>query len=118
MNVEQLRNYCLKKKAVTESFPFDEDTLVFKVMGKIFALVKLDGDLSLNLKCRPEQAEELRERYAAVTPGFHMNKQHWNTVRIDGTIDNKSIYQWIDDSYDIVVEKLTRKQKDELKLYT
>jgi predicted DNA-binding protein (MmcQ/YjbR family) len=114
MNVEDLRLYCLAKKAVTESFPFDNDTLVFKVMGKMFALVNLDGDLSINLKCDPEKALELREHYPAVLPGYHMNKTHWNTVNIDGSIDNKYIYQWIDDSYNNIVSSLSKKQKEEL----
>ena len=80
MNIESLREYCISKKNVTESFPFGEDTLVFKTDGKIFALVNLDGDLSINLKCDPALAIELRERYSSVTPGYHMNKKHWNTV--------------------------------------
>jgi predicted DNA-binding protein (MmcQ/YjbR family) len=85
MNIEQIREYCLKKKGVTEEFPFDEETLVFKVMGKIFILASLDSiPLQFNLKCDPEKAIELREEYEAVQPGYHMNKRHWNTVIIDG----------------------------------
>jgi len=114
MNIEELRNYCLCKKAVTEGFPFDEVTLVFKVMGKIFALVNLDSDLSVNLKCLPEKAIELREHHPAVIPAYHMNKTHWNTVNIDGSIDDKLIYKWIDDSYNLIVNSLTRKQKESL----
>jgi len=115
MNIEELRSYCLSKKSVTESFPFDEVTLVFKVMGKMFALVNLDSDLSINLKCEPEKAIELREHYSVVNPGFHMNKTHWNTINIDGSLENKLIYQWIDDSYNLIVLSLTKKQREELK---
>lgn len=102
MNVELIREYCISKDRVTESFPFDEETLVFKVDGKMFALMNLTGDLSLNLKCDPGFAIELRERYAAVTPGYHMNKKHWNTVMIDGSIADREIFSWIDHSYDLV----------------
>ena len=105
MNVESLREYCISKKSVTESFPFDYETLVFKVSGKIFALVSLEGDLSINLKCDPVLALELRERYSAVTPGYHMNKKHWNTVVLDGSIADKEILSWIDHSYELVVNK-------------
>ena len=84
MDIESLRDYCISKKNSTESFPFGDDTLVFKTNGKIFALVNLDGELSINLKCDPAFALELRERYSSVTPGYHMNKKHWNTVNLDG----------------------------------
>jgi len=114
MNIEELRSYCLSKKAVTEGFPFDEVTLVFKVMGKMFALVNLDSDLSINLKCEPEKALELREHYPAVIPGYHMNKAHWNTINIDGSIADKIIYQWIEDSYNLIALSLTKKQREEL----
>jgi predicted DNA-binding protein (MmcQ/YjbR family) len=105
MNIESLREYCLSKNNVTESFPFDDVTLVFKVEGKIFALVNLEGELSLNLKCDPELALELRERYQAVTPGYHMNKKYWNTVSLDGTIPDKLVFSWIDHSYEQVLKK-------------
>jgi len=101
MDLEILRDYCISKKGTTESFPFGDDTLVFKVNGKIFALVNLDGDTSINLKCDPAYALELRERFASVTPGYHMNKKHWNTVMIDGTIPDKEILSWIDHSYEL-----------------
>jgi predicted DNA-binding protein (MmcQ/YjbR family) len=114
MNIEELRKYCLSKKGVTESFPFDEVTLVFKVMDKIFALVNIDSDLSINLKCQPEKALELREHFHAVIPGYHMNKTHWNTVNIDGSIEDKHIYIWIDDSYNLIVSSLTKKQREQL----
>jgi len=102
MDIESLREYCISKESVTESFPFDEETLVFKVSGKIFALVSLEGDLTINLKCDPVFALELRERYPAVTPGYHMNKKHWNTINLDGTIPEKDVYSWIDNSYNLV----------------
>ncbi len=114
MNIEELREYCLSKKAVTEGFPFDKVTLVFKVGGKMFALTSLSGDLSVNLKCDPEKAIELREQYPAVKPGYHMNKRLWNTVDIDGSIGDKLIKSWIDDSYDLVVQSLTKKQRAEI----
>ena len=102
MHIETLREYCISKKGADESFPFGEDTLVFKVKGKIFALVNLDSELSINLKCDPAFAIELRERYASVTPGYHMNKKHWNTVLLDGSVPDKEIQAWIDHSYDLV----------------
>jgi predicted DNA-binding protein (MmcQ/YjbR family) len=105
MNIESLREYCISKKSVTESFPFDEETLVFKASGRIFALVSLEGELSINLKCDPALAIELRERYPAVTPGYHMNKKHWNTVVVDGSIPEKEIFSWIDHSYGLVMKK-------------
>jgi predicted DNA-binding protein (MmcQ/YjbR family) len=92
----------MSKKNVTESLPFGDDTLVFKKNGKIFALANLDGDLSLNLKCDPSFAIELREKYSSVIPGYHMNKKHWNTVNLDGTIPDKEIFAWIDHSYDLI----------------
>jgi len=105
MDIVSLRDYCIAKDGVTESFPFGEDTLVFKTAGKIFALVNLDGDLSINLKCDPEFALELRERYPSVTPGYHMNKKHWNTVSIDGSVPDKEVFSWIDHSYELITGK-------------
>jgi predicted DNA-binding protein (MmcQ/YjbR family) len=105
MNIETLREYCISKKGVTESFPFGVDTLVFKAGGKIFALVNLDGDLSINLKCDPLLAIDLRERYSSVTPGYHMNKKHWNTVLLNGSVHDKEILSWIDHSYELVSGK-------------
>jgi predicted DNA-binding protein (MmcQ/YjbR family) len=102
MNIEIIRDYCISKKGVTESLPFGDDTLVFKRAGKIFVLANLDGDLSINLKCDPAFALELREKYASVIPGYHMNKKHWNTVLVDGSIPDKEILEWIDQSYDLV----------------
>ncbi len=104
MDIESLRDYCISKENVTESLPFGDDTLVFKRNGKIFALVNLEGDLSINLKCDPALAIDLRERHPSVTPGYHMNKKHWNTIYIDGTIPDRDIFSWIDHSYDLVIK--------------
>ncbi len=114
MDIELIRDYCLKKKGVSESFPFDEDTLVFKVMSKIFLLVNLTPPQSMNLKCRPEKAVELRELYPAVKPGYHMNKKHWNTVDLDNLIPDKLQKSWIDDSYELVVKGLKKSEMVEL----
>jgi predicted DNA-binding protein (MmcQ/YjbR family) len=115
MDIEFFRNYCLSKKGVTEEFPFDEQTLVFKVMGKMFALTNVDTFVSINLKCESEKAVELREQYEGVRPGYHMNKKHWNTVLIDGSISNKLLKEWIDDSYNLVAASLTKKIQEELR---
>lgn len=109
MNIEEFREYCMVKPGVTEEFPFDENTLVFKVMGKMFALTNLEGEWSLNLKCDPEKAIELREQYPAIKPGYHMSKIHWNTVYMDGSLNQKLILELIDHSYQLVVEKLPPK---------
>ena len=102
MNAEILREYCLSREDAEECFPFGEDTLVYKINGKIFALINLDGDLSINLKCDPALALELREKYPAVSPGYHMNKKHWNTVIADGSIPDAEIFRFIDHSYNLV----------------
>ena len=107
MDIEEIREYCLMKKGVTEEFPFNEETLVYKVMGKIFFLASLEKiPLQINLKCNPEKAIELREEYESVQPGWHMNKKHWNTVTIDGSIPPKEIFEWIDQSYELVISGL------------
>jgi predicted DNA-binding protein (MmcQ/YjbR family) len=108
MNIESFRTYCLEKNGVTEEFPFDANTLVFKVMGKMFALADVDLFESINLKCDPERSMELRERFSGIEPGFHMNKRHWNTVSMDGSISDKLLTELIDHSYDLVVSKLSR----------
>ena len=113
MNLETIREYCLQKKAVTESLPFDDETLVFKVAGKIFALLSLSGDWGLNLKCSPEKAIELREQYSDIVPGYHMNKIHWNTLNLDGNLPEKLVYELIDHSYLLIVEGLPKKLKKE-----
>jgi predicted DNA-binding protein (MmcQ/YjbR family) len=112
MDIEFFRDFCLSKKGVEESFPFGDDTLVMKLMGKIFALANLDGDLKLNLKCNPEYAIELREKFAAVSAGYHMNKKHWNTISIDGSISDQKICSWINHSYSLIYNNLTKKEKD------
>lgn len=115
MNFETFCNYCLQKKGVTETFPFDETTLVYKVMGKMFALTGIDErPLSINLKCDPERAIELREEYEAVQPGYHMSKKHWNTVVCDGTISDTELRELIDHSYNLVVKGLKRADRDRL----
>jgi predicted DNA-binding protein (MmcQ/YjbR family) len=114
MTLESLRDYCLSKPQTTEDTPFGPDTLVFKVMGKIFALTSLDTDeLRINLKCNPELAIQLREEYEAVQPGYHQNKKHWNSVYLAGLKDSL-IKQWIDHSYDQVVISLPKKAKEQL----
>jgi predicted DNA-binding protein (MmcQ/YjbR family) len=114
MDSEIIRSYCLSKAKVTEGFPFNETALVFKVAGKMFALLNLENDLSVNLKCDPEKAIELREQYPFIQPGYHMNKKHWNTIYIDGTISQEKLFDMIDHSYDLVVSKLPKKLKDVL----
>ncbi|MDT3403573.1 MmcQ/YjbR family DNA-binding protein [Mucilaginibacter terrae] len=114
MNIEELRNYCLEKHGVTESFPFDLETLVFKIGGKMFLLLSLDTGNSFNAKCDPERAVELRENFSEVQPGYHMNKQHWNTVYIDGGLTRKQLCDMIDHSYELVVKSLTKKARQEL----
>ena len=112
MDLETIRKYCLEKKSVTESFPFGETTLVFKVLGKIFLLIGLDNfPLQFNVKCDPEKAEELREEYSSVIPAFHMNKKHWNTVILNGQIPLKQIREMIDESYHLVVQSLPLKDR-------
>lgn len=114
MNIEELRTYCLNLKGTSEGFPFDQKTLVFKVMGKMFALIDVDDFESINLKCDPEKAVSLREMHAGITPGFHMNKSLWNTVSINEDVSDKLIYELIDHSYQQVVLKLTKKLQNEL----
>ncbi len=114
MDIETFRNYCLTKKGVTESFPFDSKTLVFKVMDKMFALADVDNFESINLKCDPERSMELREKYAEVAPGYHMNKKHWNTVSVRGILPDQLIFKWTDHSYALVVKGLPKKQQQEL----
>lgn len=112
VNLDQLRAYCLAKPGVEESLPFGPDVLVFKVAGKMFLLCMLDTDiLQFNVKCDPELVEELRERHACVQPGYHMNKKHWNTVEIDGTVSPKLVFQWIDDSYNLVFQSLPKSKR-------
>lgn len=115
MNIEAYRNYCLSKKGVTEELPFDDNTLVYKVMGKIFTIADIDNFESFNVKCNPALANQLRETYGGVTPGYHMNKKHWNTIITDGSIPDQLLYRWIDDSYNLVVTGLPKKDQEMLK---
>lgn len=114
MNIEQFQEYCISLPGVTEEFPFGEEILVYKVKGKVFALTHIDDFQSVNLKCDPENAVELRERYDGVRPGYHMNKKHWNTVEVHSNIPNKLLLQWIRDSYDLVVKSLPKKDRESL----
>jgi predicted DNA-binding protein (MmcQ/YjbR family) len=110
MDIESLRMYCLSKEDVEEGFPFGETTLVFKTGGKIFLLTGLDASpLSFNAKCDPAHALELREEYSCVLPGYHMNKKHWNTVIVDGTLSNKQLKELIDESYNLVAKPKKKK---------
>ena len=116
MNVESFRDYCLSRPSATESTPFGPDNIVFKVEGKMFALLALDEvPTAVNLKCDPDQALELRDRYEQVQPGYHMNKRHWNTVVLDGVIPGKEIQKMIDDSYDLVVQSLPKAKRAKLR---
>jgi len=114
MNIEELREYCVSKPGVSEEFPFDEVTLVFKVRSKMFALTNLDGDWTLALKCDPDRAIELREQFPAIQPGYHMSKIHWNTMMMDGSLSSKLILELIDHSYKLVVNKLPLKVRQSL----
>ncbi len=114
MNIEEIRDYCLAKPGVTESFPFNDTALVFKV-GKIFAILDLSEDgRGISLKCDPELAIELREQHPEVTPAWHLDKVHWNGIALRGIVTEKLLREWIDHSYEIVRKSLTKKQKDEL----
>lgn len=114
MDIVTFREYCISKPGVTEGFPFDNQTLVFKVMGKMFALTDVDLFTSINLKCDPEYAVELRDEYAGIKPGYHMNKKHWNTVLCDGSVADNLIKDLINHSYDLVVDGLPKRLKEEL----
>ena len=116
MNIEFLREYCLSKPGVTEGFPFDEDALVFKVLGKMFLLVSLsERPLTMNVKCDPDLAIELRERYPDTVYGaFHMNKKHWNSVNCESSLIDDELVEMIDHSYDLVVKGLPKKEREQL----
>jgi predicted DNA-binding protein (MmcQ/YjbR family) len=116
MDIEQLQEYCLSKTGAEETLPFGPDTLVYKVGGKAFLLTGLNGeDLRFNVKCDPDLAVELREQYDCVQPGYHMNKKHWNTIVVDGSVGLKQLKQWIDHSYDLVVDSLPKKLREQFK---
>jgi predicted DNA-binding protein (MmcQ/YjbR family) len=116
MDIEWLRQYCLSKKEVEETLPFGPDVLVFKVAGKVFLLTSLDSEkMRFSVKCNPDKAIELREQYDCVQPGYHLNKKHWNTIYPDGSVTVKLMKQWIDHSYDLVVDSLPKKLRDNFK---
>jgi predicted DNA-binding protein (MmcQ/YjbR family) len=116
MDIEQIREFCLSFNATSESFPFDDSTLVFKVGSKMFCLVSLESPFSMNLKCEPERAIELREQYHFVVPGFHMNKKHWNTINNLEQVPPLLLREMITNSYDLVSRSLTRKERESLGL--
>ena len=115
MNTETFRKYCLTKKGISESFPFDESTLVMKVLDKMFALTDLDEEFKISLKCDPEKAVELRETYEFIIPARHFNKKHWNTIIIDDSISDHFIKDLIDHSYGLVISKMTKKDQKKLR---
>jgi predicted DNA-binding protein (MmcQ/YjbR family) len=113
MDIETLRAYCMAKKAVVETFPFGDTTMVFKVAGKMFLLVSLaSSPLQFNAKCDPDKVIELREQHDAIQPGYHMNKQHWNTIIIDGRLPNALLRELIDESYELIVQSLPKKARE------
>jgi len=111
MNIEEFRKFCLSLPETSESLPFDENTLVFKVYNKIFALTGIRSFSFINLKCNPEKAIELREDFASVRPGYHMNKKHWNTIKIDDSISDRLLKEWVKESYELVLKNIPNKIK-------
>lgn len=115
MNLELLNKYLLSKKGTASGYPFDDTTLVFKVINKMFALIAEDETpLRINLKCDPDEAQILRDMHKSIIPGYHMNKEHWNTVILDGSLPDELIYKLIDDSYDLVVKRLKKADREKL----
>lgn len=114
MYLDELREYCLQKKGTSEDTPFGPDTLVFRVMGKIFAITNIDVYEFVNLKCDPERAIELRDQHAGIKPGWHMNKKHWNSVMSDGSVGENLFKELVDHSYELIVSSLPKKVKQEL----
>ena len=115
MNIESLRGYCMSKEDAEETFPFGIETLIYKVSGKAFLIAGIENKpVKFNVKCEPAKAIELREQYPCVLPGWHMNKKHWNTITVDGSVNEKLLRTWIDDSYELVVNSLPQKEKDKL----
>jgi predicted DNA-binding protein (MmcQ/YjbR family) len=114
MTITFFREYCLSKPGTSEDTPFDENTLCFKVGGKIFAIIDIELFESVNLKCDPERAVELREQYSGIVPGYHMNKKHWNTVMFDGSVSDKLILELVDHSYDLILNCLPKKTKESI----
>ncbi len=116
MDLEKVRLQCLSKLGASESFPFDNQTLVFKVGGKIFALLDVEHTDTINLKCEPEKAIELRERFISVIPGYHMNKKHWNTIQFNKDLSDQLIFDCIDHSYQLVFQSLSKKTRGEIEI--
>ncbi len=117
MNHDIIRDYCLRKKGTSYDFPFDEEVMACRVAGKIFLLMSiLQFPVSINVKCDPEKAVDLRERYEAVKPGYHQNKKHWNTVICDGSLTDVEIFSFIDHSYEMVLKSLSKKLRNEVQL--
>lgn len=117
MDIEQLREFCLSKPGTEETLPFGPDTLVYKVGGKVFLLTGLESEtVQFNVKCDPDIAQQLREEFSCVLPGYHMNKKHWNTIIVDGSVSAKQLKQWIDDSYQLVLASLSKKQRQAIGL--
>lgn len=114
MDIELARGYCLEKKGATESFPFDEETLVMKVMGKMFAIIPLERGNQIALKCDPERAIELREEWEEIQPGYHLSKKHWNSVILGGRLSKQMVFELIDHSYDLIVASLKRADRETL----
>lgn len=114
MNIETFRDFCLSLPATDEKMPFDQETLVFTVCDKMFALVNIEKFESFNVKCDPELAIQLREEHPAIIPGWHMNKKHWNTIILDGSLNDDELKKWIKHSYDMVVKSLPKKIQTEL----
>tara|TARA_B110000261_G_scaffold139941_1_gene159674 strand:- start:37 stop:381 length:345 start_codon:yes stop_codon:yes gene_type:complete len=114
MSLDHFREYCLSLKGITEQIPFDENILVFKVMGKMFALCNMMTFEYCNLKCDPEKAIKLREEFTEVTPAWHMNKKHWNSVSFIGDLSDQQIEQWVKDSYNLVVKNMPKKLRKQI----
>lgn len=115
MNFDSIREFALSLPGAGESFPFDSETLVFKVGGKMFLLMDLSGERGINVKCEPEKAVELREKYDTILPGYHMNKQNWNTILLNGRYGEKEIKHWIIDSYELIINSLPKKMQAEIR---
>ena len=116
LNLDQIKQYCVRKPGTREEYPFGPDNLVFKVMSKMYALVSENNNpLRINLKCDPEQAPVLRSMHDSILPGYHMNKEHWNTIVLDGSFPNELVFRMIDESYDLVAAGLRKSEKAELR---
>lgn len=114
MKPQHIIDYCSQKKGAVKEFPFDDTTLVIKAGNKMFALINLTAPYRINLKCNPLYALELRDKYAAVTAGYHMNKKHWNTISLNGDVPEDTVMEWIDDSYALVLQGMTKKERERL----